>query len=56
MRHTKLLTKFFEDSQKNNSNGDRLKPMKRALAFCQNIELSKIFAAEFTIFESQTDQ
>lgn len=45
----KALAKVgFEDSQKNNSNGDRLKPMKRALAFCQNIELSKIFAAEFT--------
>jgi predicted helicase len=45
----KALAKVgFKDSQKNNSNGDRLKPMKRALAFCQNIELSKIFAAEFT--------
>jgi predicted helicase len=45
----KALAKVgFKDSLKNNSNGDRLKPMKRALAFCQNIELSKIFAEEFT--------
>jgi len=45
----KALAKVgFKDSQKNNSNGNRLKPMKRALAFCQSIELSKIFSTEFT--------